>query len=95
MTRNWIAALTGLGVGLALAALPAGAEDKPDCSHAQAPRMVEGQVVKVDANAGKLSVRLPDGTMHEFDGSKETLQDHKAGDTIKAKLRLDPRCDNK
>lgn len=38
-------------------------------------------------------MRAPNGTMHEFQASKETLQDYKVGDSIKARLRPDPRCD--
>lgn len=30
--------------------------------------------------------------MHEFQASKETIGGYKAGDPIKAKLRVDPRC---
>ena len=41
---------------------------------------------------GKLTVRATDGTTHEFQASKETLQDFKAGDRIEAKLRTTPPC---
>ena len=53
---------------------------------------VEGQVVKTDPAQGKLTVREADGTVHEFQASKETLQDLKAGDRIEAKLREAPKC---
>jgi len=64
----------------------------PDCSKTNRPEMVEGQVTEVNLNQGKLTLRASDGTMHEFQASKETLAGYKVGDPIKAKLRMDPRC---
>jgi hypothetical protein len=64
------------------------AQNKPDCPKGAAER-VEGQVVKVDTAQGKVTVRGTDGTTHEFQASKETLQDMKVGDKIAAKLRTD------
>ena len=60
------------------------------CDPGRIPPQIEGQVVKVDAAQGKVTVRTTDGTMHEFQASQETLQDSKAGDQIKAKLRKSP-----
>jgi len=62
------------------------------CDSAQRPPKIEGQVVKVDMEHGKLTVRATDGTTHEFQASKETLQDFKAGDRIEAKLRKTTPC---
>ena len=62
------------------------------CEPAQSPPKIQGQVVKVDTEHGKLTVRATDGTTHEFQASKETLQDYKAGDRIEAKLRKTPPC---
>ena len=56
------------------------------------PQKVEGEVVKVDAARNKLSVREADGKVHEFDASKETLQEFKVGDRIEANLREAPKC---
>jgi hypothetical protein len=82
-----VTAVTMLWGGTALGA------DKPGgCDKAGAPEKVEGQVVKVDPDQGKLTVRGTDGTTHEFQASKETLQGYKAGDQIKAKLRTAPDC---
>lgn len=67
-------------------------QDKPDCSKINRPQMVEGQVTQVDMDQGRLRLRASDGTMHEFQASKETIGGYKAGDPIKAKLRVDPRC---
>jgi hypothetical protein len=51
------------------------------------PPTVEGQVVKIDRSQGRVTIRAADGTTHEFQASKETLQDLKEGDTIEARLR--------
>lgn len=86
-----IVAVTGgllLSSGFALAA-----DKSADCSKAGTPAMVEGQVTDVDLNQGKLTIRAPDGSIHEFQASRETIADYKVGDPIKAKLRMNPRCD--
>ena len=53
----------------------------------QTPQMVEGQVIKIDHRLGRVTIRTADGTVHEFQASKETLQDLKEGDRIEARLR--------
>jgi hypothetical protein len=90
--KTWIRVSAGLAVGIMLWSGIVLAESKPGCDKAGAPEKVEGQVVKVDMDQGKLTVRGSDGTTHEFQASKETLQDYKVGDTIKAKLRSAPDC---
>ncbi|WP_296643817.1 hypothetical protein [Thiobacillus sp. 65-1402] len=86
-----VAAVAGslmVSSGLALA------QDKPaDCGKAAAPAMVEGQVTKVDMGQGRLTLRAADGSVHEFQASRETLAEYKVGDPVKAKLRMAPRCD--
>lgn len=67
-------------------------QNKADCTPAGAPPKVEGQIVKVDAASGKLTVKDTGGAMHEFQASKETIGSHKVGDTIKANLRTGPPC---
>ena len=62
-----------------------------DCAKA-APARVEGQVVSVDASAGRVMLRAQDGAMHEFQASKETLQTLKPGDRLEAKLREARKC---
>ena len=57
---------------------------------ANAPKKVEGRVMKVDVAAGKVTVQEADGKVHEFQASPETLQTMKAGDRIEANLR--PAC---
>ena|SRR2546427_4901363 len=63
-----------------------------DCPKPTAVEKVEGHVVRVDPNQGMLTVRAADGTSHEFQVSKETLQDMKVGDRIQAKLRISESC---
>jgi len=63
-----------------------------NCDPVRFPPTVEGQVVKVNKEEGKVTMRASDGTVHEFQASKETLQDLKAGDRIAAKLRNAPNC---
>lgn len=58
-----------------------------NCEKAGSPSQLEGRVVKVDIERGKISIQEANGTIHEFEASKETLEEYKAGDTIKAKLR--------
>ena len=87
-TGNRIAAAMLAGALLVSGAGHVQAQNKPDCPKGAAER-VEGQVTKVDAAQGKVTVREADGTTHEFQASKETLQDMKVGDKIAAKLRTD------
>jgi ribosomal protein S1 len=56
------------------------------------PQKVEGQVVKIDQAHSKVTVREASGGLHEFQASKETLQDLKVGDRIDANLREAPKC---
>ncbi|HEU4438146.1 MAG TPA: hypothetical protein VFT36_02800 [Methylomirabilota bacterium] len=72
----------------------AGAQsNKAACDAAKAsPQKVEGKVVRVDQAGGKVAVADASGKMHEFQASKETLQDLKVGDSIEAKLRAVPNC---
>ena len=63
-----------------------------NCDPVRYPPKVEGQVLKVDMNEGKVTLRTSDGTVHEFQASKETLQEFKVGDHITAKLRNAPNC---
>jgi hypothetical protein len=44
-------------------------------------------VVKIDRPQGRVTVQAADGTMLEFQASRETLQDLKEGDRIEARLR--------
>ena len=84
-----------MAVGVLLWTGSALAQGKPACTpqgKVQTPQKVVGQVVKVDAGLDKLTVREDDGTVHEFQVSKEVLRDFKAGDRIEAMLREAPKC---
>lgn len=78
---------------LAFATPPAFAEDKTDCDPAKTPSMIEGTVTAVSGE--RITVRLVDGSTHEFQVGKETAQGYKAGDHIKARLRTNPKCEGK
>jgi len=85
----------GLAIGLLLWTGAALAQGKPGCDaqgKMKTPEKVEGQVVKVDQAQGKVTVREPGGTVHEFQASAETLKDLKVGERIEAKLREAPKC---
>src|SRR5437660_41470 len=97
MTR-WIAYGAGLVTAALLAAMPAFGQQPSqtqrtaaDCK-AHAPEKVDGQVMRVDANAGKVTVKDKSGTTHEFQASHEMLQSMKPGDKIEATLREAPKC---
>jgi hypothetical protein len=68
--------------------------NKAACGAAKAgsPQKVEGKVVRVDQSAGRVTVSEASGKTHEFQASKETLQDLKVGDNIEARLRSVPNC---
>ncbi len=91
--KKWIRLSAGLAVGGMLWTGIAVAEGKPTgCDKPSTPERLEGQVVKIDLEQGKVTVRATDGTTHEFQASNETLQGYKLGDRIEAKLRPAPDC---
>jgi hypothetical protein len=90
---------TGLVIALAMVPLfwggSARAQGKPGCTaqgKVSTPQKVDGEVLKIDAGLDKVTVREKDGGVHEFQVSKETLRDLKAGDHIEATLREAPKC---
>jgi len=93
--RLWSGVTAGLAVGLMLWTGSALAQGKPNCDaqgRMKTPEKVEGQVLKVETAQGKVTVREPDGTVHEFQASAETLKDLKVGDKLEARLREAPKC---
>jgi ribosomal protein S1 len=83
---------TRLGVAVAAPVLlwsgaALGQATAPPAGQPRTPEKVEGEVVKIDKNQGRVTIRAADGTIHEFQASKETLQDLKVGDRIEARLR--------
>jgi hypothetical protein len=93
--RMWPHLAAGLSVVVMLWTGPALAQGKPACDaqgRLKTPEKVEGQIVKLEAARGKVTVRASDGTVHEFQGSPETLQGFNVGDRIQARLREAPKC---
>jgi hypothetical protein len=90
--KNGMLLMTAVAGFMLSSGVALGAEKSADCVKDGAPDMVEGQVTQVDAEQGKLSLRANDGSMHEFQASRETLNGYKVGDPIKAKLRPGPKC---
>jgi hypothetical protein len=71
------------------------AQGKPACDakgRVVTPEKVEGVVVYIDHAQNRLSVREADNKVHDFQASKETLQDLKVGDRIEANLKEAPKC---
>jgi hypothetical protein len=59
----------------------------PPAGQPRAPEMVQGEVVRIDRNTGRVTIRDADGKIHEFQANKETLQDLKEGERIQARRR--------
>ncbi|HEX6082265.1 MAG TPA: hypothetical protein VF197_21720 [Methylomirabilota bacterium] len=93
MTR-FTAVAASIMLAVPLCAGLAAAQSKPACDQmkANAPQQVEGKVVRIDPATNKVAVAEANGKTHEFQASKETLQDLKVGDHIEAKLRQGPKC---
>ena len=91
--KTWLRLSAGLAAAIMLwSGIALGQGTPTGCGKKGAPEKVEGEVVSVDPDQGKLTLRAADGTTHEFQASKETLQDYKVGDSVKAKLRLTKDC---
>jgi hypothetical protein len=91
--KRWLTLAGGLVATALLTAGAAVAQQPPraDCK-ATAPEKVEGQVVRVDHETSKVTIRDKSGATHEFQASKETTKDMKPGDQIEARLRAAPKC---
>ena len=69
------------------------AQDTPaGCIQAGAPKKMDGQVVQIDPDQGKVTVRASNGATHDFRASPETLRSYKVGDRIQATLRPGQEC---
>lgn len=60
-----------------------------DCAKPGTPQQIQGQVTKVDAAQGKITVVDGNGKTHVFDASPEAVQKYKKGDSIKMSLRCE------
>jgi hypothetical protein len=56
-------------------------------ARADAPKKLEGKIVKIDHERGSLTVRTHDGKLQDFEGSRETVREYKLGDELEATLR--------
>ena len=93
LTRIAIAALvaalaSGPAVGLAQQ------QKKDDCPQPSAspgaqaaPQRIEGQVTGIDRQTNTVTLRMSDGSVQQFQGDTETVQDLKVGDRIEAQKR--------
>lgn len=93
--HRWAAVAAGCSAVVMLWSASALGQAKPPCDaqgRVMTPQKVEGQVIKMDPARGTMTVREANGTVHEFQASKETLQDLKVGDRIDANLREAPKC---
>jgi hypothetical protein len=93
--QRWATVAAGLSVTVVLWSGSALGQTKPACDpqgRVMTPQKVEGQVVKIDPAQSRVTVREANGSVHEFQASKETLQDLKVGDRIDANLREAPKC---
>lgn len=94
--KTWLSAaaivITGAVMWSGTALGQAGAKQGCDAMKAGAPQKVEGQVVSVNANQNKVTVRTADGKTHDFQASQETIKDFKVGDRIEANLRGATNC---
>jgi Cu/Ag efflux protein CusF len=93
--HRWATMAAALWVTVMLWSGSALAQAKPPCDaqgRVTTPQKVDAQVTKVDAAQSKVTVREANGTLHEFQASKEMLQDLKVGDRIEANLREAPKC---
>jgi hypothetical protein len=92
---GWVTVIAAVALTFAVSPGSAFGQAKPACDpqgRLITPQRVQGQVVKVDPARSTVTVREASGAVHEFQASKETLQDLKVGDPIKATLREAPKC---
>jgi len=73
--KRWLLTSSALATGALLTAGLAFGESKEECmKRTQTPEKVEGQVVKVDQNAGKVTIRDSKGTTHEFQATRRRFR---------------------
>lgn len=93
--RNALRLSAALAMGFILWTGTALGQAPPACdpdAKMKTPERVEGEVTKIDAVQGRVTLRQSDGTVHEFQASTETLRDLKVGARLGAKLRVLPNC---
>jgi hypothetical protein len=93
--HTWLRVSAGLAMGCLLWTGTAVGQAGLACDQqgkVKTPERVGGEVTKVDMAQGRVTVRGSDGTLHEFQASKETLQNVKVGGRVEAQLREAPKC---
>jgi hypothetical protein len=93
--RRWLRLSAGLAGGCLLWTGTAMGQARPACDQqgkVKTPERVGGEVTRVDMAQGRVTMRESNGTLHEFQASKETLQDIKVGGRVEAQLREAPNC---
>lgn len=93
MRRQYVA--VGLATGLMLWTGAAVAQQNPNCDasgRVKTPPTIQGQVTKIDAASGLVTIQDTNGTVHQFKASNEMLQKTKVGDRLKGNLREAPKC---
>ena len=101
MSAKWMRGLAGLAAVVFLAggvatvdAQSTRSKKTAECppAKANAPERLEGQVIAVDQNDGKVTIRGADGQTHEFRGNKDTVREYKVGDRLELNLRTGQNC---
>ena len=88
--KTWMGASAILVAGVMLYSGTALGQAKPaDCPKAE---KVEGRIVKIDMDQGKMTLQGLDGKTFEFTAGKEALQDKKVGDRLEVTRRMPENC---
>ena len=85
---RWLSVSVVTLAGITLASGLALGQAKPDCT----PHKVEGRIVKVDMDGGKLTLQEANGSTFEFQAPKDVLHDKKVGDRLEINKRLPDGC---
>ena len=85
---KWLSISLATLSAVTLASSLALAQAKPDCT----PHKIEGRIVKVDMNAGKLTLQEANGNTVEMQAPMDVLHDKKVGDRLEINKRLPDGC---
>jgi hypothetical protein len=85
---KWLSLSVATLLGLTMASGLALGQAKPDCT----PHKIDGRIVKLDVNGGKITLQEANGQTVEFQAPKDVLQDKKVGDRLEITKRLPDGC---
>ena len=85
---KWLSVSMAALVSVTVASSLALGQAKPDCT----PHKVEGRIVKVDMNGGKLTLQEANGNTVELQAPMDVLHDKKVGDRLEINKRLPDGC---